>query len=631
MYEGEDLNTIDLLYESTTEEKNGVKVIVPVKNADKSAFITKIKEQLAYFETVHFDMTSDIYFINDMLTIYRDVDYQYSSIVTNKYLHLSLDNVYYPIDFAKLGISPILFPVALRFSLSDGIYPLPNRESIKYNSETKKIILNKIKEVANVLLEKYNNCYSEYKNVKDIHLLIKESNIGLILGNKSFNLTEIMEYATIVPNIPKLKGVNHLDILRLLKRDDLFYEYEIKYVINIKRKWKDIKNSSSSGSLSLDGLFKYNHVLFKNTITKATKEYINSLVLNQSYSNLKIIKKSRKLALGSKKQFTCCYYSLLGLKNIEKKHWREAIIEYNTMIDDLIESRLIFNLLTTEVPKEYIDRQKQNSKSNYFSRRNKEQGDVIVKLPVPLERYFYKRNYKYLADTWSIASISKRKALHVYIENSEKDKVDSLQLIVVCTKNKISTLTMSNREIKIIEAFNIHNIISFKKFMEGKTKPFKRLVTAYLINKLFEKYSGLYRTIENRSECLVDILPNVNDDILELYKYKSEYYYGRDDSLYESMLKVANEYGLFDTTIYHKYLNLKKFLESNSYIDSLIEVMMSSSFKSAEFKKIIIQMLKYKKVRMSINNYDLPAVIVKIEEVSMIKETLEEEEKHLSF
>ena len=38
--------------------------------------------------------------------------------------------MYYPIDFAKLGISSISFPVGLRFNLSDGIFPTPNRESI---------------------------------------------------------------------------------------------------------------------------------------------------------------------------------------------------------------------------------------------------------------------------------------------------------------------------------------------------------------------------------------------------------------------------------------------------------------------------------------------------------------------
>ena len=45
MYEGEDVNTIDLLYEIETTERNGVKVIVPVKYQDQYQFRKKIKEQ----------------------------------------------------------------------------------------------------------------------------------------------------------------------------------------------------------------------------------------------------------------------------------------------------------------------------------------------------------------------------------------------------------------------------------------------------------------------------------------------------------------------------------------------------------------------------------------------------------
>ncbi len=55
MYEGEDNNTIDLLYQVNTDMGNGVKVIIPVKYYDKYDFVSKTKEQLAYFESVYFD------------------------------------------------------------------------------------------------------------------------------------------------------------------------------------------------------------------------------------------------------------------------------------------------------------------------------------------------------------------------------------------------------------------------------------------------------------------------------------------------------------------------------------------------------------------------------------------------
>jgi hypothetical protein len=129
MYEGEDTNTIDLLYEKPTEERNGVKIIIPVKYGDTYNFKRKIKEQLCYFESVYFDVPEDSSITNEFI-ISRHEHFQFSELSTDNNLHICLDNVYYPLDFTKLGIDRIQFPVALRFSLSDGLYPTPNRESI---------------------------------------------------------------------------------------------------------------------------------------------------------------------------------------------------------------------------------------------------------------------------------------------------------------------------------------------------------------------------------------------------------------------------------------------------------------------------------------------------------------------
>src|SRR6187399_1138353 len=46
MDEGEEINTIDLLYETDTPERNGVKIIIPVKYDDRLNFYNKIRNQL---------------------------------------------------------------------------------------------------------------------------------------------------------------------------------------------------------------------------------------------------------------------------------------------------------------------------------------------------------------------------------------------------------------------------------------------------------------------------------------------------------------------------------------------------------------------------------------------------------
>ena len=162
MYENENGNSIDLLYEDKTKECNGVKVIIPVKNGDRWDFYNKIKEQLAYFQSVVFNVNVQGDTIDNEFKIHRADHYQISELVTDEDMHICLDDVYYPIDFSKLGISSLQVPIALRFGLSDGLVPVPSRESVLYNTKAKELILAKIKIVAEELISKYNKFVTKH-------------------------------------------------------------------------------------------------------------------------------------------------------------------------------------------------------------------------------------------------------------------------------------------------------------------------------------------------------------------------------------------------------------------------------------------------------------------------------------
>ena len=217
MYEGEDTNSIDLLYETPTTEPNGVKVIVPVGYYDRHSFTNKIKEQLAYFESVYFDVDNSIgYTVTNDFTIHRSEHYQYSSLAVNNDMHLCLDNVSYPIDWEKLGIDRIHMKMALRFSLSDGLFPTPNREAIRYTQEAKQTILKKIETVANVFMEKYNENITEKADIKSImefHDCYNRYIDGSIIGaSDRIDIKEILKLATTPMKQPKLEGIELLDL-----------------------------------------------------------------------------------------------------------------------------------------------------------------------------------------------------------------------------------------------------------------------------------------------------------------------------------------------------------------------------------------------------------------------------------
>jgi hypothetical protein len=225
MYEGEDTNTIDLLYEKATTEVNGVKVIVPVQYGDRHDFKIKIQEQLAYFENVYFDCGDTV---DNNFSIFRNELFQFSELASESRLHLCLDNVNYPFDFQKLGIDAVYFPIALRFSLSDGLFPTPNRESIRYTKEGKDIILKKIAALADFFVNKYNE---SVKDTDDIHALMdyysnERRNVTILKAKYDAGL--LKAFATVKFNEPKLKGINIID-MKLIHRNKVSKPYQSTY------------------------------------------------------------------------------------------------------------------------------------------------------------------------------------------------------------------------------------------------------------------------------------------------------------------------------------------------------------------------------------------------------------------
>ena len=298
MYEGEDTNTIDLLYEKPTDERNGVKVIVPVGYYDRHNFTKKIKEQLAYFESVYFDVDSSISGpVSNDFTIVRSEHFQFSSMATSSYMHMCLDNVSYPIDWDKLGIRSIGLPIALRFSLSDGLFPTPNREAIRYTKEAKETILKKLEAVANVFMDKYNESISDsddpvavlnsYRNrqktISRFYSADKDSKVVI---------DDLLAYATTPAKQPKIIGIEKLDLERVATRlpDYMFGEWKLKYRYNngkfteAKGYWSDFTYHLLAGERYGESGITY---MFSEQLGVRKKNYLRSILGN----NHKTIKK----------------------------------------------------------------------------------------------------------------------------------------------------------------------------------------------------------------------------------------------------------------------------------------------------------------------------------------------------
>ena len=601
MYEGEDVNTIDLLYETPTDQPNGVKVIVPFKYYDRYNFETKTREQLAYFKNVYFNVDG----ISNNFTITRHEHFQFSELASNRYLHLCLDDVYYPIDFGKLGIDIIALPVALRFSLTDGIFPTPNRESIRYTQEAKTVILEKLKNASNYFIEKYNETVKETTDLKRVIDYFSVDNRYLKIGKTAWDIHPLVKFATVKIATPKLKGIELLDLQRLVKLQDyILGEYEGKYFVNSKT-MRDTKRYYQCTSIR--NLKHTVYVYYGDKIPGLKKDYIKSLQPDH-YTDALIVKKTRSFPLRNKNARGDYdnYYTLLNLKDYPKEKWRAIIQEFQSIVNSYVDN--FISIDTMEVPQEFIDnRTRQRISTGVIKgtgvatgpKRVKLKGEMICKQAEPLERWVDGKNCKWVSKTYDMAKFHQNKFIFVYGKQEDAEKMD--KWFKATRGLNVELAVLSDRETKLVEKIELHNIIPFSKFMEGKNKPFQRIVTACLIDQMYDKY----RSIFNQRHYLTGISTDLFDKIELLNNYKVNNFKDVNDEFRNVIVEHAKEIKQFDPEIYPVYLQMDAVFSRLSFLDAVLSNMRHYNRETDPMRQALIDLFKYHKHRIDWKNYNI--------------------------
>lgn len=624
MYEGEDTNTIDLLYEKPTTEANGVKVIVPIAdNYDKRQFENKIKEQLAYFESVYFDCPG----MDNNFLIHRAEDFQFSELANDGKMHICLDNVYYPMDFEKLGIDNIYFPVGLRFSLTDGIFPTPNRESIRYTKEAKELILKKIEKVANFYIQRYNESIKDTDDLRAIidHLSDNKKYVRGV-GNASFDISGIEKFATIAVATPNLKGCHLLDVETLNRNKEyLLGEYELKFRVS-RGKWREAKHYWDK---TVKMFHKYSgdadaiYYVYSDRIPGKVKNYLRYLS-NTHRKDYILLKKTKDFKLGSlfKSDYTT-YTSILKLGNINKSNWRECITQFQKTLASI--TGKFENLDNFVVPQEWLDSQKKAKPTIITStgpkqRRLKLKGEIIGKLGSDLERSVDGKNCKWVSTIWDLSKIHQEKCLMVYSGTNEKD-VKLMDKLFKASGKRAKFVQFSDRELKNMEKIEMHNWIKLEEFMKGENKPFKRIVTAHLIHKLRDEQTSVFNRIDRLESVSMDFVNKVNT----LDKYRDKYYHYAGDGIYTAMLEVAEANNAFDMEIYPIYLEIKALCEKLAFLNPLCGTLSSwSGERDAPIIEAIADLFKYYKTRIDWKNYNIKTNDDLLLEQPLTQETVED-------
>lgn len=628
MYEGEDTNSIDLLYETPTTEGNGVKVIVPVSYYDRHGFTQKIKEQLAYFDSVYFDVDPGIsYAVGNDFTIHRAEHYQYSSLAVNNDMHLCLDNVSYPIDWEKLGISRIGMKIALRFTLSDGLFPTPNREAIRYTQEAKQTILKKIETVANVFMDKYNESITDKADIKSI-MEFYSTNWkyvdGAIIGSKDrVDVTKLLELATTPEKQPKLEGVELLDLKRLAEqgRDYFLGDYQVKYRYqggrfnSAKNYWTTNLRPQDITGHGFGGVY-----VFEDRLTKTKQEYLRNQ-LGNSYNTVYFVKKDKPFKLRSGHQVDYhTYWSLLKLENYPKSQWRQIIKELQYVVS--LYAKDFINCDAIDIPQTWTDAQKAKRMKVLAKpvtvggvKKVRMKGEFSGKVGTRMEINMVDQYAKFVPTTFKMEDIHKVDKLYIYAKEADKKKMDNYWSVF---NEQAKFVIVAQATYDNLQKADLHNWITIDKFMEGKNRPFKTMATEILIEKLVndKKYTfERINIVKIVSTDLADKLTVLND-----YHRKNRKPYA-DISTKETIIEFALENNLFDQPIYTIYKQVNEVFEKLPFLNHMLGVMHYTLGKEdSPLIKALTDLFKYHKHRVNLEHYTL-----KLTEDAPLEQELTEE------
>jgi anti-sigma regulatory factor (Ser/Thr protein kinase) len=600
IFKGEEFPESTLIYEQPTEEVNGVKITVILKNSyyEESNCKTKIKEQLSYLDGVYYDING----FDNKYTVYRSDDFQFSSLGTFKEMHISLKDIYYPIDWTKIDMSRIEVPVALRFTDYNDLKPIFNRESIQYTAATIKAIKEKIIKVADWFTAKRNEEIQEFDNLRDARLTVISSHKRLTLFDKEFTITGLCNVSTIPSVEPKVKDIEF--------RKPSFYLDRIHYIekewecnaLDDRGTWKkkhvkydfhyDLERDSSLSRI----------VLVDYEVSGNIKEYLRQkykTTYTKTYYVFKTpVKRALEYKVDDKTVDYESYENVLQLTDIPKEDWDFYIEEYKNVIKQyegtFIDER---GLPVKEEYTKWLEQRKEDRKagripsfSNYIA-LNKEEGDITL----------YKGRYAsrgkgivYEKDKMPIEDLGQIKHLVIYCPVKEEINEDWAWRVL--KHYKIWKLNPS--EIKHVK--DIKQFLTIKQFMASKA--FARMATAIFIKDLIDN--------EPKSR---DIIKEAFNEIKLLREELDKYVYREDVRNFSTskeartaILEQAKESGNWDMEIYPTAKKYEHLIKQFGFTNALKDSYYLSETEKAIIKNVMYVMMKHQKITNSlVEDYEL--------------------------
>ena len=101
-----------------------------------------------------------------------------------------------------------------------------------------------------------------------------------------------------------------------------------------------------------------------------------------------------------------------------------------------------------------------------------------------------------------------------------------------------------------------------------------------------------------------NVSSSLHADMETLHAYCKKYHLDAGDSLYESIISVAQEHNLFDAEMYSLYKQVKSVFNKLPFIETMFSAMQNYSV-NRPLIKITIDLFKYYKQRVNLENYKI--------------------------
>lgn len=589
MYKGEDGTKIDLMRDTATPEGNGTTVQIQLKSSyDRMAFTDKIREQLCYFEGVIFDVPG----VSNTFTILKNADWKFSSMNTSSKIHIVLNNVFYAIDWARLGIEAVNVPIGLAFEVGEGLIPTPSREDIKYTQEAKELIKIRLAGLADYVITKHNESVEEKEYWGDIYHLFNNEYFRLILPEQiviTLKLKELEPYSYLKPTLPSLKSVKLLDLKYLSERTKyMFSNYEMRGKILHNRNFYGKYSDTPTDLIQINRKLIFTDHKPKGLELEYIKNYVGECVF---------LYKTREKKLGAlwngwRSASNDTYITLLNLKKYPRSQWRGIIKEYQGIEASVIEK--IPNIRDLQPTPEWLEERRANRAKG--KRRAILEGDILLREGRAAIRG--ENNMVFELVSKPLKTLPKTPGLTIYGKKDQQEYLDGALPLTTKYGKKMSHIHLaiiSKPDIKKVQG--IHNFTSIEEFMRGDNKPFKRIATAALIGQLMADHVNVFDRVGFINQLSADFSEKLHK--LEEYHTLHDRAFDADDDIMKAIMETAGEYNLWDYEVYDLIQEVIFKIDTFDFISSLDRNRMEDGSALEVAKEI----LRGRKFKMNWQNY----------------------------